>query len=72
GGIKDQVALPSATVVDLTAYYKPMKDITIRAGVMNLTNEEYHLWNDVRGKTELSRDKTQAERNYNISVKYEF
>ncbi|AXY03000.1 TonB-dependent hemoglobin/transferrin/lactoferrin family receptor [Vibrio alfacsensis] len=72
GGIKDQVALPSATVVDLTAYYKPMKDLTVRTGVMNLTNEEYHLWNDVRGETELSRDKTQAERNYNISVKYEF
>ncbi|EEZ89573.1 conserved hypothetical protein [Vibrio harveyi 1DA3] len=72
GGTKDQVALPSATVVDLTAYYKPMKDLTVRAGVMNLTNEEYYLWNDVRGETELSRDITQAERNYNISVKYEF
>jgi hemoglobin/transferrin/lactoferrin receptor protein len=72
GGTSDQVELPSATVVDLTAYYKPMKDLTVRAGVMNLTNEEYHLWNDVRGATELSPDNTQAERNYNISVKYEF
>ncbi|MFK0573961.1 TonB-dependent hemoglobin/transferrin/lactoferrin family receptor [Endozoicomonas sp.] len=72
GGIKDQVELPSATVVDLTAYYKPMKDLTIRAGIMNLTDEKYYSWNDVRGTKALSLDDTQAERNYTLSVKYDF
>lgn len=72
GGNAGQAELPSATVVDLTAYYKPMKDLTIRGGVFNLTNEEYYRWNDVRGDDELYKENTQAERNYGISAKYEF
>ena len=72
GGTTNQVELPSATVVDLTAYYKPVSDLTIRAGIMNLTNKKYYKWNDVRGDTSLSLDETQAERNYSISVKYDF
>ncbi len=67
-----QVEMPSATVVDLTAYYKPVEDITIRAGIMNLTDEKYYTWNDVRNETKLSLDDTQAERNYTVSVKYDF
>ncbi|GEM76415.1 TonB-dependent hemoglobin/transferrin/lactoferrin family receptor [Vibrio sagamiensis] len=72
GGTENQVAIPSATVADLTAYYKPIDDVTIRAGVMNLTDEKYYMWNDVRGKSALTSDLTQAERNYSLSVKYEF
>ncbi|MCG7495715.1 TonB-dependent hemoglobin/transferrin/lactoferrin family receptor [Vibrio sp. Of7-15] len=72
GGKADQVELPSATVLDLTAYYKPVKDVTIRAGVFNLTDKEYYRWNDVRGDDELFKDNSQAERNYSISVKYDF
>ncbi|KGK11894.1 TonB-dependent hemoglobin/transferrin/lactoferrin family receptor [Vibrio navarrensis] len=72
GGISGQVSIPSATVVDLTAYFKPMNDLTLRAGVMNLTNEEYYSWNDIRGKKSLTKDYTQAERNFSLSVKYEF
>ena len=71
-GINNQVELPSATIVDLTAYYKPMQEMTIRAGIMNLTNKKYYKWNDVRGLTSLSLDDTQAKRNYGLSVKYEF
>ncbi|MCG9640224.1 TonB-dependent hemoglobin/transferrin/lactoferrin family receptor [Vibrio sp. Isolate34] len=72
GGNAGQAELPSATVVDLTAYYKPMKDLTIRGGVLNLTNEEYYRWNDIRGDDELYKENSQAERNYGISAKYEF
>ncbi|MBJ2148945.1 TonB-dependent hemoglobin/transferrin/lactoferrin family receptor [Vibrio sp. IB15] len=72
GGNAGQVEISSATVVDLTAYYKPMKDLTIRGGVFNLTNEEYYRWNDVRGDDELYKENSQAERNYGISAKYEF
>lgn len=72
GGTEGQVELPSATVVDLTAYYKPISDMTIRAGIFNLTDKEYYRWNDVRGEKELFKDNSQAERNYSISVQYEF
>ncbi|KDN27190.1 TonB-dependent receptor [Vibrio fortis] len=72
GGNAGQALLPSATVVDLTAYIKPLKDLTIRGGVFNLTNEEYYRWNDVRGDDNLYKENTQAERNYGISAKYEF
>ncbi|CAH6812948.1 TonB-dependent receptor [Vibrio chagasii] len=72
GGNAGQAELPSATVVDLTAYYKPMKDLTIRGGVFNITNEEYYRWNDIRGDDELYKENSQAERNYGISAKYEF
>ncbi|MGB2146174.1 MAG: TonB-dependent receptor, partial [Vibrio toranzoniae] len=72
GGNAGQAELPSATVVDLTAYYKPIKDLTIRGGVFNLTNEEYYRWNDIRGDDELYKENSQAERNYGISAKYEF
>ncbi len=70
--VADQVESPSATVVDLTAYYKPIKDLTVRGGIFNITDEEYYSWNDVRGNTSLDLDETQAERNYSVTVKYEF
>ncbi|CAM3087435.1 TonB-dependent hemoglobin/transferrin/lactoferrin family receptor [Vibrio rarus] len=72
GGNSGQVELPSATVMDLTAYYKPITDLTIRGGVFNLTNEEYYRWNDVRGDDQLYKENTQAERNYGISATYAF
>lgn len=72
GGDASQVELPSATIIDLTAYYKPIKALTLRAGIFNVTNKEYYRWNDVRGEKDLYKDNSQAERNYSISAKYEF
>jgi hemoglobin/transferrin/lactoferrin receptor protein len=71
-GNQDQIENSSSTVVDLTAYYKPMEDLTLRAGVYNLTDEQYWSWNDVRGLTAQDNDLSQAERNYGVTVKYEF
>lgn len=71
-GSKDQIENPSSTVVDLTAYYKPMPALTLRAGVSNLTDEKYWAWNDVRGLTKTDNDLSKAERNYSVTVKYEF
>ncbi|AIW16327.1 TonB-dependent hemoglobin/transferrin/lactoferrin family receptor [Vibrio tubiashii] len=68
-------ALPigSATVVDLTAYYSPIKDLTLRAGLFNVTDEEYYNWNDVRGITsEEDKSLTQPGRNWAITAKYDF
>ncbi|MDD1782598.1 TonB-dependent hemoglobin/transferrin/lactoferrin family receptor [Enterovibrio sp. ZSDZ35] len=68
----DILPLSSATVVDLTAYYKPMEDLTLRAGIFNLTDEEYYHWNDVRGATSENKDLTQPKRNWAITAKYDF
>ncbi len=68
----DDLAMPSAGIIDLTAYYKPINDLTVSAGLFNLTNREYYRWNDVRSDSSLEPEKTQAKRNYSVSVKYEF
>ena len=38
----------TATVIDLAAYYNVNENITLRAGVNNLTDKEYFLWDNVR------------------------
>ncbi len=62
----------SSTVVDLTAYYTPMKDLTLRAGIFNLTDQEYYNWSDVRGQQKEDKFYTQAGRNFGLSAKYDF
>jgi hemoglobin/transferrin/lactoferrin receptor protein len=64
--------ISSATVIDVTAYYKPIQDLTLRAGVFNVADEEYYNWNDVRGVETENKDLTQAGRNWAITAKYEF
>lgn len=70
----DQFATPGYGLVDLTAYYKPHKDVTINAGIFNITDKKYWHWDDVRGLSEnydgLNRY-TQPGRNYSVSVKWE-
>lgn len=68
----DILPLSSATVVDMTAYYKPLKDLTLRAGLFNVADEEYYDWNDVKDSTLEDKDLTQARRNWSVTVKYEF
>lgn len=68
----DSQPIDSATVVDITAYYKPMKDLTLRAGLFNVTDEEYYNWNDVRGLSSEDKDLSRAHRNFSITAKYEF
>lgn len=62
----------SAMVVDLTAYYVPIKDLTLRAGVFNLTDEKYYNWSDVNGLETEDDYYTQAGRNVSITAKYLF
>lgn len=65
--------IDSATIVDLTAYYLPMKDVTLRAGLFNVIDEEYYRWNDVRGITGIEdKSLTQPGRNWAVTVKYDF
>ena len=70
----DKFATPGYGLVDLTAYYKPHKDVTINAGVFNIADKQYWVWDDVRHTTAsdpgLNRY-TQPGRNYSVSVKWE-
>ncbi|WP_165312297.1 TonB-dependent hemoglobin/transferrin/lactoferrin family receptor [Vibrio ziniensis] len=68
----DYLPLSAATVVDITAYYKPISDLTLRVGVFNVTNEEYYNWNDVRDLTSEDKSLSQAKRNFSVTAKYEF
>ena len=39
----------SAFITDLFGYYKPIENVTLRAGVYNLFNRKYHTWDSLRG-----------------------
>lgn len=39
----------SAVVFDLFGYYKPTKNLTLRAGIYNVFNRQYHSWDTLRG-----------------------
>lgn len=40
---------PGFGVVDLSGYYKVTDDVTLNAGLYNLTDKQYWKWDDVRG-----------------------
>ena len=67
--------VPSYGTLDLTAYWTPLPDLILRAGVFNVFDEKY--WNaaDVKGFTSsdpvLDRY-TQPGRNFSASVEYKF
>ncbi len=44
-----QFRTPGFGVVDLTGYYRITPDVTLNAGLYNLTDKTYWLWDDVRG-----------------------
>ncbi len=44
-----QLRTPGFGVVDLTGYYRLTPDITVNAGLYNLADKKYWLWDDVRG-----------------------
>ena len=39
----------SAYVFDMYGFYKPVKNLTLRAGVYNLFNRKYTTWDSLRG-----------------------
>lgn len=66
---------PGYAVLDLTAYWKPAKNTTLRAGVFNVFDQKYWKAADVRGKTSSDRTLdlfTQPGRNVSASVEYTF
>jgi hemoglobin/transferrin/lactoferrin receptor protein len=66
---------PAFTTADLTAWWDVTANVTLRAGVFNLTDETYSWWSDVRGlaSTSLVKDNyTQPGRNGSVSLVVKF
>ncbi|HAS6347048.1 TPA: TonB-dependent hemoglobin/transferrin/lactoferrin family receptor [Vibrio vulnificus] len=61
-------------VVDISAYYTPLKDLTLRAGINNLFDKEYWSYQDVRNITTTTNKDflSQPGRNWSVSVDYKF
>ncbi|MGJ7518158.1 TonB-dependent receptor [Pseudomonas baetica] len=48
-GTSTQFKTPGYGVLDLAGFYKVTDDVTVNAGLYNLTNKKYWEWDDVRG-----------------------
>lgn len=63
------------TVVDVTAYYRPMADLTLTAGLFNAFDKQYWLYDDVSsvkpGDDGVDR-KAEAGRNWGVNVAWDF
>lgn len=62
-------------VLDVTAYVRILPDLTLRAGLFNVTDEKYWMWSDFRGLARSSTVKdayTQPGRNGSVSLSFRF
>lgn len=61
-------------VVDISAYYNPLENLTLRAGVNNVFDKEYLTYQDVRSITPTNNKDifSQPGRNWAVSVEYKF
>jgi len=48
-GTSTQFKTPGYGVIDLAGFYKVTDDVTVNAGLYNLTDKKYWQWDDVRG-----------------------
>ncbi|OLQ70469.1 ligand-gated channel [Photobacterium proteolyticum] len=74
-GSDPNVEAPSYTVVDLTAYYRPANDLTLRAGLFNAFDEKYWQYQDLEGVTASTQGvdrRTQPGRNWGVTLDYSF
>ena len=75
----------SYTTIDLLGYIKPIKNLTLRAGVYNLTNRKYITWDSARSIRPFGTSNMINQdmglginrfyapgRNYRMSVQFEF
>ncbi|WCE30621.1 TonB-dependent hemoglobin/transferrin/lactoferrin family receptor [Vibrio sp. SCSIO 43137] len=71
----NNVKAPGYTLVDLTAYYKPIKDLKLSAGLFNVFDKKYWLYDDIAGRTSSTfhiDGKSQPGRNWAVTLDYQF
>ncbi|MDB6142272.1 MAG: TonB-dependent receptor [Pseudomonas sp.] len=64
-GSSSQFKSPGYGVFDLSAYYKVTNDVTVNAGLYNLTDKKYWSWDDVRGYDSTGEAAATAPANLN-------
>ena len=73
---EDNIDAPGYGLVDLTGFYSPAKDLTLRAGLFNVLNKKYWSYDeldDEDGTSAFNIDrKTQPGRNWGVSIDYQF
>ena len=71
---EDQIDSSGYGVMDITAYYMPMKDLTLSAGLFNAFDKKYWTYQDVRSldNTDNTDFYSQPGRNWGVSVDYQF
>jgi hemoglobin/transferrin/lactoferrin receptor protein len=83
GGTANQFLNPASTILNLTAYWKPIKQVTLNFNLNNAFNSTYWNWAGVQGSvTTVSspmynaaaaqQAATAAPRNAQISLRYDF
>ncbi|OBX19279.1 TonB-dependent receptor [Erythrobacter sp. QSSC1-22B] len=63
------------TILDATAFVRLREDVTLRAGIFNITDETYAYWSDVRGLSASSTTTdayTRPGRNFSASIGVRF
>lgn len=70
---------PGYGVLDLTGWWRPVKNLSFNAGIYNVLDKKYWLSSDVNGLRLSSRGKavnfdryTEPGRNYAVSLQYQF
>ena len=59
-------------VWDITAYWKPVKNLTARAGAFNILDKKYLPWSEARGLTGTSRERYSAPGRWiGASIRYD-
>lgn len=67
---------PGYALVDITAYYNPVRDLTLRAGLFNALDQKYWDYQDISGRTNTATQNkdfyTQPGRNWGVALEYAF
>jgi hemoglobin/transferrin/lactoferrin receptor protein len=83
GGTTNQFLTPASTILNLTGYWKPSKQVTLNLNLNNVFNSTYWNWAGVQGSVSTvsslmynaaaaQQSATSAPRNAQISLRYDF
>jgi hemoglobin/transferrin/lactoferrin receptor protein len=83
GGTANQFLTPASSILNLTGYWKPSKQITLNFNLNNVFNSTYWNWSGVQGSVSTVSSRTYnaaaaeqaasaAPRNAQISLRYDF
>jgi hemoglobin/transferrin/lactoferrin receptor protein len=83
GGTANQFLTPASSILNLTGYWKPSKQVTLNFNLNNVFNSTYWNWSGVQGSvTTVSspmynaaaaqQSATSAPRNAQVSLRYDF